>query len=147
VAEAIQNAKEALSKKTEWNAARVLKRLVEILDTDQAELYEVKNGKALKSMEEWRTVFRRTLKGIKKGELQFWGDPVRMLEWCGSVTVVCSIVRDAKNRAYTALSVVVFSQIHARFFNNFNVIGWTNPDKPRQKAAPVAPYGTGITMQ
>ena len=80
VADAIRQAKNLRAQRTHITADWVLRELKEIYLTDRAAIYA---GGKLKPIDEWPPMMKRLLKVIKKSELQFFGDPVRVLELMG----------------------------------------------------------------
>jgi phage terminase small subunit len=81
IAEAVAQAKHERSKQTGIDAAWVLEQLKDIFEADRTEIYDA--NRRLRPFSEWPSRLRRLLKGFKKSELLFYGDPIRVLELIG----------------------------------------------------------------
>ena len=91
IQEAVRLGKEKRSKETGIDANWVLRELEDIYKANKLDIYADGGNDAagkpkpmkLKPMKEWPLRMQRLLKGFRKGELLFFGDPVKVLELIG----------------------------------------------------------------
>lgn len=86
IAALIAAAKQQRAERTGIDADWVLQQLKEIYDTDRTAIYT--DDQKLRPIKDWPERLRRLLRGIKKSELLFYGDPVRVLELIGKHVAV-----------------------------------------------------------
>jgi phage terminase small subunit len=82
---AVDKAMAAREKRTQIDADWVLRELAELYQANRTQIY--KDGKLL-PMSDWPPVLQRLLKTIRKGQIDFFGDPIKILELIGKHTRV-----------------------------------------------------------